>query len=612
MSQSVGSIHYDLDIDTSKFNSQVAQVNEKLDGVGSAMLGVAKKVAVVGGAMAAMGAVVGIKTAAELETARQGFITLLGSAEKADATMARVKKEAARTPFEVPGLTKATQLLTAVTHDGDKALDLILSVGEGLAAMGRGQEELDRIAVNMQQIAATGRATQMDVRQFAFAGIPIFEMLSQETGLAGEALDKFISDGNVSFDLLTNMFKKSTAEGGRFFNAYKNQAGTFDQTLSNLKDTVKIFLADFIKQSGIFDKVKKAMMSLNDFMVKHKGEIMNGLKVAFTVLYTAISLVVKIIGTIIKFLSEHKVVAAAVAGIIGTLMVAAFVAWAIAAASAAIATIAATWPLLLLGAAIGAVAYLIISHWNTIKNAFAAAIDFIRDHWQLIIGILLGPLGIILGLVISHFTQIKNFIIGVWDAVYNAVTTIFTTIINFFSGVLGWLYEAGRGIIQGLINGVRNMAGAVWGAIKSVADQIGAFFAGAGRWLWDTGRAIIGGLVDGIKSAAGWVRDAISNVVSDIKKGFTAPLRIFSPSKVFMGYGENIAVGLAMGIQRLTPKVVLATEAMGTSAKTAAQRSIENNTNIGNINIASTQDADYLLRRLDRNVTLESMGSSPA
>jgi tape measure domain len=158
----------------------------------------------------------GVKVAADLQTAKIGLTTLLGSAEEAGKTVERIKKESARTPFELVGLTQATQLLASVTKNGDKAIDIILNVGEGLAAMGKGQAELDRIIVNLQQVAAVGKASMTDIKQFAFAGIPIFEMLTEQTKLSGEALSKFIEGGGVSFEMLTTMFDKANDAGGRF------------------------------------------------------------------------------------------------------------------------------------------------------------------------------------------------------------------------------------------------------------------------------------------------------------------------------------------------------------------------------------------------------------
>lgn len=274
-STNVGSIHYDLTLDKSKFDKGASSVSNKMNKLGASALALTKKIAKVGAAMGAAFTAFGLKTAGDLESARMGFVTLLGSAEEADKTMARIKKEAARTPFEIPGLTTATQLLSSVTKDGDRAIDFLLDVGEGLAAMGKGQSELDRIIVNLQQIGAVGKASMIDIKQFAFAGIPIFDMLKESTGKTGEALQDMIKDGEITFELLEEMFQDATEEGGRFFNAFTNQSGTFNQSLSNMKDTFAIFAADFVEQTGLFDIAKDAMKGISDWVVENKDKIID-------------------------------------------------------------------------------------------------------------------------------------------------------------------------------------------------------------------------------------------------------------------------------------------------------------------------------------------------
>lgn len=306
----------------------VAGFGSHLSNLGDVANNVVKRMAQVGLAAAGAVAILGVKTAADLESARMGFITLLGSAEKADKTLQRIKDEAKRTPFEVTGLTQATQMLTAVTKDGDKAIDIILDVGEGLAAMGRGQGELDRISVNLQQIAATGRAAMIDIKQFAFAGIPIFEMLQQQTGLAGEALDEFISNGGVSFDLLTQMFDKANDEGGRFFNAFKNQTGTFNQQWSNLKDTFALTAAEIVVQTGLFDFLKQAMQRLGEWVAANKEQIItflknlgDFLKVVATVGHAVVVSIQFVINILAKLMEWAMVVGGAVGTAIGTIEV---------------------------------------------------------------------------------------------------------------------------------------------------------------------------------------------------------------------------------------------------------------------------------------------------
>jgi len=232
-----------------------------------------RKYALVAGTAIAGAIGYGVKIAADLQTAEVGLTTLLGSAEKAHATIQRLKVEAARTPFELPGLTQATQLLTSVTHDGDKSIKILLDVGEALAAMGKGQAELDRIIINLQQVAAVGHAATIDIKQFAFAGIPIYEMLAETTGKNGEALADFIAEGGVTFDLLTQMFDEANDAGGRFFGAFENQSGTFNQALSNMKDSFGIMMADIAQNTGIFDGLTESMVAVSNAMGDWQGTI---------------------------------------------------------------------------------------------------------------------------------------------------------------------------------------------------------------------------------------------------------------------------------------------------------------------------------------------------
>lgn len=208
----------------------------------------------------------GVKVSAELETVRAGFKTLLGSAEAANEAVNMIKKDALKTPFDLVQLARLNQMLTGVTKDANLSQKVLLDVGEAVVAMGRGTEEMDRIIVNLQQIGATGRASMIDIRQFAFAGIPVFKMLQEETGLTGEALDKFISDGSVSFEMLAQMFDKANDKGGQFFNAYANNAGTFAQLTANLKEGWNNFTSQFVQDTGIFDFAKGAVGGLGEVL----------------------------------------------------------------------------------------------------------------------------------------------------------------------------------------------------------------------------------------------------------------------------------------------------------------------------------------------------------
>lgn len=225
-------------------------------------------------------ATIGVKTAADLETARQGFIALLGTAEDADKTIARIKREAVRTPFEVGGLVTATQLLSQVTKDGDKSIDVLLDVGEALAFAGKGQAELDRVIINLQQIANTGKITALDLKQFGFAGINIAELLAAHFDTTKERAMDMIKTSDDAFGDLVEAFDKATSEGGQFFGAFDKQQGTFNQQLSNLKDSFNLAMADIVVGTGLFGALSDAIGNVGSTISDNSDTITSVLKAA--------------------------------------------------------------------------------------------------------------------------------------------------------------------------------------------------------------------------------------------------------------------------------------------------------------------------------------------
>src|SRR5690606_14675495 len=108
-----------------------------------------------------------------------------------------------------------------------------------------------------------------------------------------------------------------------------------------------------------------------------------------------------------NWLADHERVIQAIGIAIMTLLVPAFIAWAINAGIAAINTMLALAPLLLIGAAIALVAYLFITHFETIKNVVMAVFNWIKDNWPLLLGILTGPIGWAVLLIVNHWDTIK-------------------------------------------------------------------------------------------------------------------------------------------------------------------------------------------------------------
>ena len=136
-----------------------------------------------------------------------------------------------------------------------------------------------------------------------------------------------------------------------------------------------------------------------------------------------------------SWISEHKDIFPAIAIAIMTLLVPAFIAWAINAGIAAAATLAAAAPFIIIGAAITALAYLIIANWDTIKsateavwNAILGAVqavwDWISSNWPLLLAILTGPFGLAVKLIVDNWDSILSFFKSLPGKIGDALSTL--------------------------------------------------------------------------------------------------------------------------------------------------------------------------------------------
>ena len=176
----------------------------------------------------------GIEYNAQIEKYTTGFTNMLGSAEAAQQVMSQIQEDAAKTPFDVESLTKANQYLISAGENASYARKTIMALGDAVSATGGGSDELNRMAQNLQQIANTGKATAVDIKQFAYAGINVYGILADYTGKSTAEVQKM----TISYDLLTQALQAASEEGGRYYNSMDTQSQTMNGRVSTLKDNV--------------------------------------------------------------------------------------------------------------------------------------------------------------------------------------------------------------------------------------------------------------------------------------------------------------------------------------------------------------------------------------
>ena len=105
-------------------------------------------------------------------------------------------------------------------------------LGDAVAATGGGSAELERMAQNLQQVANQGKATSVDIKQFAMAGINIYQVLADYTGKSVQDVQSM----TITYDVLTQALQAAAEEGGRYYDSMATQSQTLNGRLSTLKD----------------------------------------------------------------------------------------------------------------------------------------------------------------------------------------------------------------------------------------------------------------------------------------------------------------------------------------------------------------------------------------
>lgn len=174
----------------------------------------------------------GVAYNAQIEQYQVALTNMLGSEDLAIEVLNQIKADAARTPFDTAGLTKANQLLISAGVDAESSRQTILALGDAVSATGGGNEELSRMAQNLQQIKNAGKATSADIKQFAYAGIDVYGILADYTGKSTAEVQKM----TVTYDLLTAALENASSEGGRYYGAMQTQSETLNGEWNTLKD----------------------------------------------------------------------------------------------------------------------------------------------------------------------------------------------------------------------------------------------------------------------------------------------------------------------------------------------------------------------------------------
>jgi hypothetical protein len=128
----------------------------------------------------------------------------------------------------------------------------------------------------------------------------------------------------------------------------------------------------------------------------------------------------------------------------------------ITAVSTAVAFLAAN-PIVLAIAAVALLAIVVVKNWDTIKAAFSAgveavknfiggAIDWLKSNWDLVLGILTGPIGLAVVAIRRHWDEIVSFIGGLPGRIASVASGMWDGIKNAFRSAINWIIRGWNSI----------------------------------------------------------------------------------------------------------------------------------------------------------------------
>jgi hypothetical protein len=222
------------------------------------------------GAMKAVGAIkdfgtASISAASEMETYQTRFSTLLGDADKAKEHLQSLTDYAAKTPFDMAGISKASSALLAFGIDAKESHNVLRMLGDVAAASGADLNELAQI---YGKVNTAGKMDTQDINQLANRALNLRALFAERDNISVAEVNKRISGGKYGLEDLRWAIAKETGEGGKFFQGAEKLSGTLAGKWSTLQDNVKQVQAEV---GDLFLPTMKALLETGIELVNKWG-----------------------------------------------------------------------------------------------------------------------------------------------------------------------------------------------------------------------------------------------------------------------------------------------------------------------------------------------------
>lgn len=194
-------------------------------------------------------------------------------------------------------------------------------------------------------------------------------------------------------------------------------------------------------------------------------------------------------------------------------------------------------PIFIAIAMLAGAAYMIYRNWDGMVGGFKLMWEGFSAWWSDKAAILGQDWAFLSDAISAHWGEMVGGAKQIWVDLGSFFSNLWSTVTSAFSG--------GIGSVTALLMDWSPL-GVFWQLFQPVLDWFGLDLPAK---FSEFGANIINGLVSGITNMAGAAKDAVVGVASNVTGWFKDALGIRSPSRVFAALGGDTVAGLSVGIQ---------------------------------------------------------------
>ena len=510
-------------VDTEAANKSLKNTDKEAEQLGQNMIEGVKKVGQFAAGIAATAAAAGAALVGIAETTReyrteQGKLTTAFEAQNFTAEQARGTYEALNGVLGDSGQAVEAANHLAMLTDNEQELNTWTKICTGVFATFGDSLPIEGLTEAANETAKVGKVTGPLADALNWAGInedkfnESLEACSNEqerqalitktlNGLYSESADAYrennaeVIAANEAQDKLNNAMAK-------IGEAVEPAITKGKELIAEVVEKAAPLLAD------LAERLIPLLAGAFETLIEWLGSAVQWFKDAYTWMQeneTLVTLLAIVIGTLTTAIIAYNIAqnAAAIATAIATAATTAF------GAVMAFVTSPITLVVLAIGALI-AIVFLLVKHWDTVKEAAVKCWEWIKEAWS----------NVATWFDENVIQPLISFFLGLWEWIKKNWTTLIMFLINPIGAIFKYCYEN--------FEGFRNFIDNIVASVKKFFSDMWSGFVNGAKAAWQ-------GVKDTFSKVTSWFRDTFS-------KAWTAVKNVFSAGgKIFDGIKEGIA-----------------------------------------------------------------------